>query len=180
LHDQIHARQPGRRPATAEGADVADHEAGEARREARPVKAELGGQPRAKVRQHHVGVGEEALDDARGRGVAQVQRQRVLAAVARQEVTGLAGRQRRQLPHGIALDRLDLDDVRAALGEELRAERNGDELAELDDLDAGEWSRVVHGVVVRAAGRQGSPAGRGARPSGSVAVNLLCSKGPHA
>src|SRR5207245_393112 len=78
----------------------------------------------------------EASDDARGRGMTEVERQRVLAAVAREEVTGLAGGQRRQLAHGIALERLDLDDVSAALREDLRAEGDGDELAELDDLDA--------------------------------------------
>src|SRR5437660_1681922 len=66
---------------------------------------------------------------------------------------------RRQLAHRIALDRLDLDDVGAALGEDLRAEGDGDELAELDDLDAGERARGVHGAA-------------------SVAVNLLCSKRP--
>jgi hypothetical protein len=71
----------------------------------------------------------------------------VLAAVPGEKVTGLAGRQRRQLAHGISLDRLDLDDVRAALGEDLRAEGHGDELAELDDLDAGERSCGVHGAL---------------------------------
>src|SRR5437899_2265497 len=91
-------------------------------------------------------------------------RRRVLAAVAREEVTGLAGGQRRQLAHGIALERLDLDDVSAALREDLRAEGDGDELAELDDLDAGERSHVVH---------SNSSARRG-----RVAANLLCSKGP--
>ena len=71
----------------------------------------------------------------------------MLAAVPGEEVTGLAGGQRRQLTHGIALDRLHLDDVSAALREDLRAEGDGDELAELDDLDAGERSHIVHGAV---------------------------------
>ena len=81
------------------------------------------------------------------RRMAKIERQRMLAAVAGDEVARLAGRQRRQLAHGVALDGLHLDDVGAALGENLRAEGNGDELAELDDLDAGERARGVHGGV---------------------------------
>ena len=77
----------------------------------------------------------------------QVERQRVLAAVSRKKVTGLAGSQRRQLTDRIALDRLDLDHVRAALGEDMSAEGDGDELAELDDLDPGERSCGVHGAL---------------------------------
>ena len=90
LHHEVHARQPRVRPAAAERADVADHEARKPRPQARPVEAELGGEPRAKVHEHDVGAGEQALDDLRGRGMPQVERQRVLAAVSRKEVTGLA------------------------------------------------------------------------------------------
>jgi hypothetical protein len=76
--------------------------------------------------------------------VTQVERQRVLAAVARQEVARLARDHGRELAHRVALERLDLDDARAALGEQLGTERDGDELAELDHLDAGERTGVVH------------------------------------
>src|SRR5436309_11002460 len=113
--------------------------------------------------------------------MTEVERQRVLAAVAREEVTGFAGGQRRQLAHGIALERLDLDDVSAALREDLRAEGDGDELAELDDLDAGERSHVVHSNSSARRGRRGpSPATacRAHPRRDRVAANLLCSKGP--
>ena len=83
--------------------------------------------------------------------MAEVERQRVLAPVAGDEVPRLAGGQWRQLAHGVALERLHLDHVSAALGEDLRAEGNRDELTELDDLDAGERARVVHGYARRAA-----------------------------
>jgi len=67
----------------------------------------------------------------------------------------------------ITLERLDLDHARAALREQLRAERNGDELAELDDLDAGERSRRRLG------------ARRGAHRGASVARGSFCySLGP--
>ena len=65
----------------------------------------------------------------------------------------LAGDQRRELTHGIAVERLDLQDTRTALGEQLRAERNRDELAELDDLDPGEGAGDVHRSARVARGR---------------------------
>ena len=88
--------------------------------------------------------------------MAEVERQRVLAAVARDEVPRLAGGERRQLADRVAVERLDLDHVRAALGEELRAEGDGDELAELDDLDAGER------LLARHERRRGAPPPSGA------------------
>jgi len=126
---------------------VADHQSRIPRREARPVEPQLGGQTGAEVREHDVGAGQQTVHDAPGGRMAQVERQRVLAPVPGDEVARLAGRQRRQLAHGVAVDRLHLDDVGAALREKLGAERNRDELAELDYLDAGERARVVHGEL---------------------------------
>jgi hypothetical protein len=107
------------------------------------LESQLRGKPGPEVRQHDVGAREEPVDDGPGRRVAQVERQRVLAAVAGDEVARLARRQRAQLAHRIALQRLDLDDVSAALGEHLGAEGRRDELPELHHLDAGERSGVV-------------------------------------
>ena len=49
-----------------------------------------------------------------------------------------------------AARRLDLDHLRPELGEHARAERSGDQLAELDDLDAleGLATRYAHGRAV--------------------------------
>ena len=117
-----------------------------ARGQARVVQAELLGEAGPEVREDDVGAGQQPLDHRAGAGVAQVEWQRVLAAVARDEVARLAGRQRRQVADRIASERLDLDHVGAALGQELRAERDGDELAELHDLESGERPGVVrHG-----------------------------------
>ena len=88
--------------------------------------------------------GHQPLDHRPRVRVAYVERQRVLALIARDEVARLAGRQRRQVAHRIALERLDLDDVRAAVGQELRTERDRDELAELHDLQPRERTRGVH------------------------------------
>ncbi len=147
LHDQVHAGESRRRTAAAERADVADHETRMARRQARPVQAQLGRQAGAEVREHDVGAGQEAVDDAPGRRMAEVERQRMLAPVPGDEVARLAGRQRRQLAHRVAVDRLHLDDVSAALRQNLGAEGNRDELAELDHLDAGERARIVHSAL---------------------------------
>src|SRR5204863_891442 len=123
----------------------------------------------AEVREDHVGAREQALDDVLNTPVAQIQRERALAAVARQEMARLARDERRELPHRITLERLDLDHARAALRQQLRAERNGDELAELDDLDAGERSRRRLG------------ARRGAHRGARVARGSFCySLGPGA
>ena len=86
--------------------------------------------------------------------MAEVEGERVLAAIARDEVPRLAGGERQKLAGRVAGQRLDLDDVGAALGEELRAERDGDELAELDDLEPGARLLARHG------GTRGAPVER--------------------
>ena len=68
--------------------------------------------------------------------VAEIERQRVLAAIADQEVPALAAAEGRDVAARLALQRLDLDDVRAAVGEHLPGPRHGDEVAELQDGDA--------------------------------------------
>ena len=115
-----------------------------ARRQARIVETDLLGEAGTEVGEDDVGARHQPVDHRARTGMAQVQRQRVLAAVARDEVTRLTGRQRRQVANGIALQRLDLDDVGAALGQELRAEGDRDELAELHDLETGER---LHGAL---------------------------------
>src|SRR5262249_33728968 len=135
LHHEIHTGQERVGAATTERADAANDQSREARRQRRVIEPELLGQPGTKVRQDHVGAREQRVDDRPGARVAQVEGQRAFAAVTREEVARVATRKRRELTHGIALERLDLDDTRAALREQLRAERNRDELTELDDLD---------------------------------------------
>ena len=139
------------KPAAPRRSRTSEPKAGVARPEARVVEAELGGQPRPEIGEHDIGPGDQRLDDARGGGMPEVEGKRVLAAIARDEVPRLAGRERQKLAGLVAGRRLDLDDVGAALGEELRAERDGDELAELDDLEPGER------LLARHDGRKGAP-----------------------
>jgi hypothetical protein len=115
----------------SEGADVADDQARVALGQAPPVEAELLGQAGSEVGEHDVGAGHQPIDHRPRGGVAHVERQRVLALIARDEMARLAGGERRQVADGVAVERLDLDDVRAAVGQQLGAERDRDELAEL-------------------------------------------------
>ena len=122
-------------PALAEGGDIAHDEPGVARGQRGVVEPQLAGQPGPEIGEHHVRAREEGLDHPRSRGVLEVERQRVLAPVAREEVARLPRREGVERAHRVALQRLDLDDVRPAVGEELRAVRHRDELAELNDFN---------------------------------------------
>src|SRR5881628_3764840 len=70
--------------------------------------------------------------------MAQVEGQRVLAAVTDQEVTALAAAKRGDVAARLALQRLDLDHVGATVGEHLSRPRHGDEVAEFEHRDARE------------------------------------------
>jgi hypothetical protein len=59
LDDEIHAGEHRVGPAGTERRDVADDEPGIAGPEGRVVEAELGGQPRAEIGEHHVGAGDQ-------------------------------------------------------------------------------------------------------------------------
>jgi hypothetical protein len=72
----------------------------------------------------------------------------LLAAVERCEVLAVAVGDRRPLTQRIALRRLDLDDLRAEVGQQHAAERSGGNLAELDDLDTCQQGRIrCHGRI---------------------------------
>src|SRR5262249_21733462 len=133
-------------PARAERGDVAHDQPRIARGERRVVEAQLPRQTGPEVRQYHVRAREQRVDDALGAWVLEVQGQGMLPAIARDEVPRLPGSQRREQTHGIALERFDLDHVRAAVGEELGAIGDRDELSELDDLDAREGLGARHGA----------------------------------
>jgi len=108
------------------------------------LEPELGGEAGAHVGQDDVGACEERLEDLARVGMAQIERQRVLAAVADEEVPALAAAERRDVTARLALERLDLDHVGAAVGEDLPRPRHRDEVAELDDGDAGEGTLGAH------------------------------------
>ena len=99
------------------------------------LHAELGGEPRAHVDEHHVGAAEQRVEDLARVAMLEVERQRVLAAVSDDEVPALVRRERRDVPARLALGRLDLDHVGAAVGQHLPGPRDRDELPQLEDRD---------------------------------------------
>ena len=103
------------------------------------------------VLDQHVGLGRERAHRLLALGRAQVERHRAL--VARLHLPPHRGAVAQQPPGAqriAALDRLDLDDVGAEVGERLAGERPGDQLAELEHLQA---VQCVHAgfLVVEAA-----------------------------
>ena len=132
-----------------------------ARRELLVLEAEIGGQAGTHVGQHDVRAAEQRVEDAARVGMTEVEWQRVLAAIADQEVPALAAAERRDVTARLALQRLDLDHVRAAVGEHLPGPRHGDEVTELQNGDAGErlFAHAYHASAsaIRRLCQRGSP-----------------------
>ena len=97
-------------------------------------------QSRPEVLDHDVGRGDEPSDEGHAFGRAQIGRHRALVAVQREEVGGVVpGERRSPVPRVVALARaLDLDHVRAQVGEDHGAQRAGQDAGEVDDPHAGE------------------------------------------
>ena len=92
---------------------------------------------------HHIGLRGEPVDDLPAAVRLEIDGQRTLVAV---EAAEEAGGETRQAAGLVAVGRgLDLDDVRAEVGEHQAAARPHDRLAELQHPDAGERERGVFG-----------------------------------
>ena len=144
LDDLVHARKPGVRPLLPERGHVPHDDAGIALGEAVVVEAELLGEAGAEVREDHVRLREQGVEDAGGLVVAQGEGEGVGTPVAGEEVTGDVPPAVAGVTGRLALEGFDLDDVGAAVGEELGAVGNGHELPELQHGDAGEGLLLAH------------------------------------
>src|SRR5262249_4947318 len=100
--------------------------------------------PRAEVDEHHVRVADQLLDGGQRLRVAQVHGERALPAVLVEVLARLTRDDLAVPPVGVALQRLHLDHIRAAVRQQLRAVRRRDVLPELDDAQAGEWSHDAY------------------------------------
>jgi len=95
---------------------------------------------RADIGNEHVGRLQQAIERAARLLLLEVERERTLVAVEMGEFSGKLPALRgsadgaQQIPRR----RLDLDDVRAIVGEEKRCGRTNDDRGEVDDADAGE------------------------------------------
>src|SRR5262249_9021062 len=100
-----------------------------AREHARPV-----------VLDQHVRARDEARQDGLALCGMKIERDRALVAVELREVPRQPLHDHALAADGIPLaGRLDLDHVRAHVGEQHAAERPGENPGEIDDADAGEW-----------------------------------------
>src|SRR5262249_46497358 len=91
---------------------------------------------RAEILDDHVGAPRDAAHDLLSLGQPQVGSHRLLVAVLHVPPQRGALVELAPLAQGIAAGRLDLDHLGAEIGEELAGEGAGDELSQLDDLDA--------------------------------------------
>ena len=118
------------------------------------AQSQILGQTGPEVHQRDVRLAQERGDHRFRAWVPQGQRQRLLAAVAREVCARLAWSELPQAPYGVAFECLDLDHPSAAFGQQLGTEGDGDELAELHDGDAVEWLVGCHYVSCRSTGDQ--------------------------
>jgi hypothetical protein len=114
------------------------HDARAQRLEPRAVEAHRGDHAGTEVVDHDVGGRDQPLERPLAGIGSQVEDRRALVAVERREVPREALDDRALGAHRIALGWLDLDDVGAEVGEELRAERAGEDPGQVDDADARE------------------------------------------
>src|SRR5215467_10213942 len=120
-------------------------EAGVARMQACPAVAELLHRARAKVLNESIGFVEQALEGVTAVGGFEIERDRLLAAVDRSEISRFAVFERAVLARVIAVPRrFDLDHARAELGEQQRAIRARQDAGKIDDRDAGKRPALRH------------------------------------
>ncbi|MCY1202516.1 hypothetical protein D9M72_140060 [compost metagenome] len=95
------------------------------------------------VLDQHVGVGQQAAQQLLARRPGQVQRHAFLVAVHADEVRGgVAQEGRPPAPRLVAAGRLDLEHVRAVVGQDLRAIRAAQHAGQVDHLAAGQGAGV--------------------------------------
>ena len=107
----------------------------------RVVQAPLGERARPEVLEDDVDLGRERAEQVAALRATQVDRHRPLVAGDGRPPQALAVGDDSPAAHRVAgLGGLDLDHLGAVVAEELAGERAGDEAAELEDPEAGEWS----------------------------------------
>lgn len=147
LRDGVVARKPGERAVGAVAGDRTMDEAREALAQAVFV-ADAPALERAllEVVDQHVGRIEQAEQHVASVGMRQVEREIALVAVEPPVVAGESVRHRRApVARFVALRRFDLDDVRAVVGECLRAERSRINTAQVHHAHARERAFVTAG-----------------------------------
>jgi hypothetical protein len=146
LHQRIVAGQVGHRPARTVGGDGAVDEPGVQGAGRRIVETELGDGTGPQALHEDVGAADEAAQDLEPPLALEVEREAALVAVEGHERGALLAPEGRRPGARVvtAAGPLDLDDLRAHVAEDLRAERPRNILGEIDDDEPVEWER--HGL----------------------------------
>ena len=142
LGDQVVRRRVRERSRRAERADATDDQRRRRRVNVLPVQAEPTGALSREVVQHDVCLSEQPPARRDPVVALQVEHDRALAPVQRHEVTADSRRDGHDVPVAVTRGRLDLDDVRAEIGEEDTTQRPGDVLRVLDDANT--FQRKAH------------------------------------
>ena len=132
------------RAVLAEAGDRAVDDARLPRARLRVADAELVDGADAQVLEHDVGAIEQPEEDRLALGMLQIERDALLVAIQVDEVGRLVAVERR--PPGardLAVERLDLDDLRAVVAEHRRRERAGERVGQIEDDEIAE--RRGHG-----------------------------------
>ncbi len=138
LGDDVVAGAVRPRTFAAEGCAIDIDDVGALAAEGLVVDAEAFGDIGAVVDHDHIAGAGEAADDVAAGGMVEVEGDGLLAAIEGLVGLRLTGQELPRQPPRLAVDRLDLDDLGAEVGEEHAAERPGDDLGEVQDSDPGE------------------------------------------
>ena len=143
LRDEVVRGRARERARVPERADETHHERRMSVMHLLPVEAEARRMRRREVVEDDVGPADEA--GALGQSLVglEVDDDRALPAVQRHEVAADLGPDRHHVPVAVPVRRLDLDDVRAEIGQQHPAERPRDVLRVLDHVNA--FERQGHG-----------------------------------
>jgi len=133
LDHAIDARPLAIRARLTEGGDRAVDEPGIQLTQCVEVESHRCHHARPKVFDEHVGLAQHAANGFAPRVGFQIDRDAVLVAVDADEGRAFTADPRRaDAPPDLAVGRLDLDDVRAEIGERHRADRTGEDMREID------------------------------------------------
>ena len=147
LDGEVESAFSAARAVLAEGRDRAVDERGLARAEPVPAQTEPGHGSRTVVLDHHIACHHQLAGEVARGGVFQVERDRALAPVDRGKVFTeasvvgarfvVAMADRWPLPHGVAIEWLDLGDLGAVIGQQHAAKGACGNMAELDRENTG-------------------------------------------
>ena len=152
LHDQIGGREVAVRPGLPEAGDADQSDVRIHLAELRKAQSESLHDAGSEVLEYEIGAGDEFLDSLGSVRIREIEYQAALVGVQVAEEAGGFGvrhvvRKGSPGPQPVARGRLELDDIRAELGEQLSAIGRGDLMAEFENPQSAEC-RLLHAPIL--------------------------------